>query len=274
MVVRRRDLPGSSDYFTASAEHGHVRQAFVLILVVLAGCSGVFGSATTESGPSVTPAPVPTVSEQGITLPQTDDGRPAVGRLITAHRRALSTRAFHRRTVVDGSLSTTDVWVDRDAKRSRVRRVTSTTIDVVVEDGHRYERAENRSVLSERASDGLPGVESASGFFLLQRYVAGLIYNRTGTTTKNGTELAVLRANTTNSTISRSGSRTVVAADSTLYVDRDGVIRAMDHRERYADGTVRTLRVRVWTGEDSVAMPEWFTGREGATAAYTGRQND
>lgn len=267
MVVRRRDLPASSDYFTARAGILHVRSVFVLVVVVLAGCSGVFGSAATGSGPAVTPAPVPTASEQGIGLPQTVDGRPAVGQIISEHRQALSTHAFHRRTVVDGNLSATDVWVDRDAKRSRVRRVTSTTTDVVVEDNRRYERAENGSVLSEPASGGLPGVETVSGFFLLQRYVAGLIYNRTGTVTKNGTELAVLRANTTDSTISRSGSRTVVAADSTLAVDRDGVVRAMDHRERYADGTVRTLRYRVWTGEDSVPMPEWFTGRDGETAA-------
>jgi len=240
-----------------------VRQAFVLAVVVLAGCSGVFGSATTESDPAVTPAPVPTPSTGDVSLPQTADGTPAVGRVITAHRQALSTRDLHRRTVVDGNLSTTDVWVDRDADRTRVRRVTGTTTDVV-EGDRRYERAENGSVVSEPAGGRLPAVETASGFFLLQRYVAGLVYNRTGTVERNDTALAVLRANTTDSTISRSGSRTVVAADSTLYVGRDGVVRAMDHRERYADGTVRTLRFRVWTGEGSVAMPDWFEERETA----------
>jgi len=258
MAVRRRELPTPSGYFLRGAENVDVRQVLVLVVVVLAGCSGVFGSAATESGPAITPAPVPTQSAGEVALPQTADGTPAVGQIITTHRQALATRDFHRRTVVDGNLSTTDVWVDRDADRTRVRRLTRTTTDVVLTDGKRYERAANGSVLSEPSAGQLPAVETTSGFFLLQRYVAGLVYNRTGTVERNGTELAVLRANTTDSTISRSGSRTVVAADSTLYVDGNGIIRAMDHRERYADGTVRTLRVRVWTGEDSVTMPDWY----------------
>lgn len=244
-----------------------MRQVLVLVVVVLAGCSGVFGGTTTESGPGVTPAPVPTVAPDELSLPQTADGTPAVSQIITAHRRALSTRDFHRQTVVDGNLSTTDVWVDRDADRTRIRRVTGTTTDVVLDDGRQYEQAENGSVVSGPAGERLPYVETTSGFFLLQQYVAGLVYNRTDTVTRNGTQLAVLRANTTDSTISRWGSRTVVAADSTLYVDGDGVIRAMDHRERYAGGTVRTVRFRVWTGDGSVAMPEWFTGRERSPAA-------
>jgi len=258
----------SWDYFSLRAEELHVRQVMVLCVVVLAGCGGVFGGATTENGADVTPAPVPAASEQSdVVLPQTGDGTPSLGRIIATHRQALSARDFHRRTAIDGNLSTTDVWVDRDADRTRVRRATVVTNDVVVDDGRRYERTANGSVLREPAGDRLPYVETTSGFFLLQQYVAGLVYNRTGTVTRNGTRMAVLRANTTDSTISRSGSRTVVAADSTLYVDRDGVVRAMDHRERSADGAVRTVRFRVWTGADRVTMPEWFSGRERGTAA-------
>ena len=238
-----------------------VRRILVVALVLLAGCSGVFGSESQPDAPAVTPAPVPTSTTPDVILPRTADGTPSVGLIITKHRQALSTRDFHRRTRIDETLSTTDVWVDRDADRTRVRRVTGTTTDVVVDGDRRYERAANGSVVSEPAASRLPAVRSASGFFLLQRYVAGLIYNRTDTVTRNGTELAVLRANTTDSTIDRAGYRTVEAADSTLYVDRDGVIRALDHRERYADGTVRTLRFRVWTGGGSPAMPDWFEGR-------------
>lgn len=265
MVVRRRELPASSGYFSLRAGKSHVREFLVLGVVVLAGCSGVFGSATTDGGSTVTPAPVPTASAEEIRVPQTADGTPAVGRIVASHRQALSTRDFHRRTVIDGNLSATDVWVDRGADRTRVRRVTDTTTDVVLADGRRYERADDGSVRSVAAGDGPPIVETTSGFFLLQRHVAGLVYNRTDTVTRNGTRLAVLRANTTDSTISRSGSRTVVAADSTLYVDRDGVVRAMDHRERYADGTVRTVRFRVWTGAERVTMPDWFAQRDRAT---------
>jgi hypothetical protein len=242
-----------------------VRQILVVAVVLLAGCSGVFGGGATSDTPAVTPAPVPTASAGDISLPETADGTPAVGRIIASHRAALSTRAFHRRLVVDGNLSTTDVWVDRDGKRTRIRRVAGETDDVVVANDRRYERGADGTVQRKPGTWELPYVDSASGRFVLQRYVAGLVYNRTGTVTQNGTRLAVLRANTTDSTIDRGGYRTVVAADSTLYVDRDGIVRRMDHRERYADGTVRTLRFRVWTGEESVRMPAWFTERETAT---------
>jgi len=242
-----------------------VRRILVLVLVLLAGCSGVFGSETGIEGATVTPAPVPTAGPPAVALPQTADGTPAVGRILASHRRALATRDFHRSVVVDGTLSRTDVWVDRDADRTRVRWGTTRTTDVVLADGRRYERNADGTVSSEPAGDDLPYVETASGFHQFQQYVAGLVYTRTGTVTRDETRLAVLRANTTDATISRSGSRTVVAADSTLYVDRHGIVREMDHRERYAGGTVRTLRVRVETGPDSVAMPPWFT--EGVATA-------
>ncbi|WP_324664060.1 hypothetical protein [Haloarcula sediminis] len=261
MVVRRRELPASAGYFVSRAQNTDVRRAVVLAVVVLAGCSGVFGGDAPSDTPAVTPAPVPTASAAELSLPQTADGTPAVGRIIADHRAALSTRDFHRRVVVDGNRSTTDVWVDRDARRTRVRCVTGTTDEAVVADGRRYERRANGTVRVTSGGWELPYVDSASGRFVLQRHVAGLVYNRTDTVTRNGTRVAVLRANTTDSTISRPGSRTVVAADSTLYVDGNGIVRAMDHRERYAGGTVRTLRFRVWTGEGTVAMPEWFTER-------------
>ena len=235
-----------------------MRQLLVVAVVLFAGCSGVFGGDTAADGPAVTPAPVPTASAEKVLLPRTADGTADVSRILSAHRTALASRDFHRRLVVDGTLSTTDVWVDRQPDRVRIRRVTSGTVDVVVADGRRYERPANGTVRSGPAGDDCPGVETASGFYRLQQYVSGLVYTQTRTVTRNGTRVAILRANTTDSTISRSGSRTVVAADSTLYVDRDGIVRAMVHRERYAGGTVRTVRFRVRTGQDSVAMPEWF----------------
>lgn len=262
MVVHRRELPASTGYFVLQAQDPYVRRALVLAVVVLAGCSGVFGGDAPTDTQGVTPAPVPTASTPELSVPETADGTPAVGPIIADHRAALSTRSFHRRLVIDGNLSTTDVWVDRDANRARVRRVTGTTDEAVVADGRRYERRENGSIRVNPAGWELPYVDSASGHFVLQRYVAGLVYNRTDTVTRNGTRVAVLRANTTDSTISRPGSRTVVAADSTLYVDGNGVIRAVDHRERYADGTARTMRFRVRTGEGTAVMPEWFTERE------------
>jgi len=244
-----------------------MRRLAMVIVVLLAGCSGVFGGETTPDSQQITAAPVPTAAPADLSLPQTADGTPAVGRILASHRTKLATRSFHRRSVVDGNLSVTDVWVDRGGNRTRIQHVTGATTDIVLANGRRYQRAANGSVRSEPVDGGLPTVDSTSGFFLLQRYVSGLVYNRTGTVTRNGTELAVLRANTTDSTISRSGSRTVVAADSTLYVDRDGIVRAVDHRERYAGGTVRTLRFRVWTGEDSATMPDWFEQRERSSGA-------
>jgi len=265
MVVRRRTLPASSGYLPPQAEDRHVRQVLVLAAVVLAGCSGVFGTGGPSDAQGVTPAPVPTASDSELTVPETADGTPAVGRIIANHRAALSTRDFHRRLVVDGNRSTTDVWVDRGGKWTRVRRVANGTDDVVVANDRRYERRADGTVRVGSAGWELSYVDSASGRFVLRRYVAGLVYDRTGTVTRNGTRVAVLRANTTDSTIDRAGYRTVVAADSTLYVDRHGIVRAMDHRERYTDGTVRTLRFRVWTGEGSGSLPAWFTERETAT---------
>ena len=265
MVVRRRRLPASSGYFSLPPDTPDVRQMLVIAVVLLAGCSGVFGGDPPPETKEITPAPVPTASETGVLLPETADGTPAVGRIIASHRAALSTRDFHRRLVVDGNLSTTDVWVDREGKWTRVRRVAGETNDVVVANDRTYERRANGTVRVGSAGWELPYADSASGRFVLQRYVAGLIYNRTETVTRNGTRLAVLRANTTDSTIDRAGYRTVVAANSTLYVDRDGIVRAMDHRERYADGTVRTLRFRVRTGDERSTLPAWFTERETAT---------
>ncbi|WP_262180348.1 hypothetical protein [Haloarcula laminariae] len=262
MVVRRRGLPDSSVYLSRRPEEARVRRMLVLAVVVLAGCSGAFGGDTSSDTPELTPAPVPTASAPELSLPVTADGTPAVGRIIADHRAALSTRDFHRRVVVGGNLSTTDVWVDRDGKRTRVRHVTDTTDEAVVADGRRYERRADGSVRVSPGGWELPYVDSASGRFVLQRHVAGLVYERTDTVTRNGTEMAVLRANTTDSTLSRPGSRTIVAANSTLYVDGNGIVRAMDHRERYAGGTVRTVRFRVWTGEGTAVMPEWFTERE------------
>ena len=242
-----------------------MRLVLVLAVVVLAGCSGIFGGDASSATPEITPAPVPTVSAGELSLPETADGTPAVDRIIADHRAALSTRDFHRRVVLDRNRSTTDVWVDRDTKRTRIRRVADGTDEAVVADGRRYERRADGSLRVDPAGWELPYVDSASGRFVLQRYTAGLAYDRTDTVIRNGTRLAVLRANATDSAISRSGSRTVVAADSTLYVDRAGIVRAMDHRERSAGGTVRTLRFRVRVGEGSAVMPEWFTERETAT---------
>jgi len=156
------------------------------------------------------------------------------------------------------------VWVDRDADLLRVRlaRNGSTVNDAVVADGTRYELAANGTATAEPADGTVPYLDSESGVFRLQQRVAGLVYNQTATTTRDGTNVAILRANTADSTISRSGFRTVVAADSTLSVGREGVIRGMDHEEEYADGSVRTLDATVTTGGD-VPLPEWDANATG-----------
>jgi hypothetical protein len=233
-----------------------MRRLLVVAAIFLAGCTGSLTDGGTPDQSSVTAAPVPE-SSGDIVLPQTTDGRPAVGRIIAAHRTALSTRSFHLQVARDGNRSSTDVWIDREADIVRVRRVwNGSTDDAVVAGGTRYDRQANGTVATNPAGE-TPSLDSESGFYLLQQRVAGLVYNRTGTATRNGTTLAVLRANTTDSTISRSGFRTVVAANSTLYVDRNGIIRGLDHEERYADGTVRTLDVTVTT-DASVPLPDWY----------------
>lgn len=237
-----------------------MRRLLVVAAVLLAGCTSPLADGGTTDQAPVTAAPVPAAGD--ITLPQTTDERPAVGRIIAAHRTALSTRSFHLEVVRDGGQSSTDVWVDREADVVRVRRAwNGSTDDAVVADGMRYDLQDNGTVVTTPAT-GTPYLASDSGFFLLQQRVAGLVYNRTGTATRNGTAVAVLQANTSDSTISRSGFRTVVAANSTLYVDRNGIIRELDHEERYADGTVRTLDVTVTT-DPSVPLPEWYRNATG-----------
>ncbi|WP_254272051.1 hypothetical protein [Haloarcula marina] len=240
-----------------------MRRLLAVALVVLAGCSGVFADdgRPTETAP-VTAAPVPETPPAPVTLPQSEDGTPAVGQIVIGHHRTVSERTLHRRVVTGGGETAVDVWVDREADVARVqRRYGNSTTDTVVADGVRYERGVERQV---ETSIEVPYVETASGLFFLQQLVSGLVYNRTGTVTRNGERLAVVSANTTNSTISRSAFRTVVAADSRLYVDRRGGIRYVDHRERYADGTVRTVRMRVRTDIDRVPIPPWLDG----TAVY------
>jgi len=237
-----------------------MRRLLVVAALLLAGCTGSLTDGNTPDQRSVTAAPVP--ATEGIVLPQTTDGRSAVGRIIADHRTALSTRSFRLQVVSDGGRFSTDVWVDREANLVRVQRVLNgSTDDAVVADGLRYDLQANGSVATSPAT-GTPYLASESGFFLLQQRVAGLVYNRTGTATRDGTSVAVLRANTTDSTISRSGFRTVVAANSTLYVDRNRIIRELDHEERYADDTVRTLNVTVTT-DASVPLPEWYRNATG-----------
>lgn len=232
----------------------------VALLLLLAGCTGVFGGDAQREAPSVTPVPVPEPTPGRVVVPQAADGTPAVGRLIAAHSQALSTRPFHLR-VVRSDTSAVDVWVDHEADLARFRRVVDESVtDVVVHNGTRYEVGADGEVRSSPVND-LPFVDSPTGFFLLQQRVAGLVYTRAGTATRDGRRVALLRANTTNSTISRSGFRTVVAANSTLAVDRNGIVRELDHEERYADGTVRRLRLTVTTGED-VPLPEWYERQE------------
>jgi hypothetical protein len=233
-----------------------MRRLLVAVAILFAGCTGPLADGGTPDQSSVTAAPVPEASGD-VVLPQTVDGTPAVGRIIAAHRTALSTRSFHLQIVRDGGRSSTDVWVDREADIVRVRRVwNGSTDDAVVADGTRYDLRANGTVATSPA-DGTPFLASESGFFLLQQRVAGLVYNRTGTTTRNGTTLAVLRATTSDSSISRSGFRTVIAANSTLSVAQSGIIREVTHEERYADDAVRTLNMTLTPGA-SVSLPAWY----------------
>lgn len=237
-----------------------MRRLLVVALVLLAGCSGVYTDEPTRETPEVTAAPVPETTPE-IALPRTEDDRPAVGPIIASHREELSTRSFHLRIERNGGQSRTDVWVDREADRLRIKRVRNGSVDdTLVADGTRYELRENGSVTSESTGWEDPYLGSTTGFFILQRHVAGLTYERAGTVRRTGTVLAVVRANATDLTSWRSGFRTVVAADSTLYVDRDGIVRYVDHEERLADGSVRTIEMRVTTGVRT-PLPEWYERR-------------
>lgn len=239
-----------------------MRLALVAALVLLAGCAGVFDGGTQRTAPTVTPVPVPEPTPGRVVVPQATDGTPAVGRIIAAHSQALSVRDFHLR-IGRGNASAVDVWVDHGADRARFRRVVDGSVeDVVIDNGTRYEVGAGGD-LQRGPVDDLPFLDSPTGFFLLQQRVAGLVYTRAGTATRDGRQVALLRANTTDSTISRSGFRTVVAADSTLAVDRNGIVRDLDHEERYADGSVRRLRIEVTTGGE-VPLPEWYDGQSSA----------
>lgn len=234
-----------------------MRRALVVALVLLAGCSGVFSGESTRDAPQVTPAPVPETTPAEVPLPRTADGTPAVGRLIASHRESLSTRSFHLRIVRNGGQFRTDVWVDRETDRLRVRWLRNESVqETVVANGTRYRRRENGTITTADTNWENPSLGSTTGSAVLQRHVGGLNYTHAGTVRRNGTVMAVLRANTTDLTGWRDGFRTVVAADSTLYVDRNGTVRAMYHEERLEDGGGRTIEMRVTTGE-RVPLPGW-----------------
>lgn len=226
----------------------------VVGLVLLAGCTGL----VQDAEPTVTPAPIPEETAT-VALPRTN-GTVDIGAVIEDHDTALAERSFHLRIERDWSRITQDVWVDRDTGVVRVRYRTASEIrDVVVteETTYRYrpDRGRTRNYTTRPTDGDVPYVLSLSGDVALKQFLARHEYVLVGTTRWNDRAMSVLRFNASHVPVPENKN---VAVDSRVYVDRRGIIRHVDHRERFDDGSGRTLRMTVTTDIGRVPRPHWL----------------
>jgi hypothetical protein len=238
------------------------RPAAVVVLVLLAGCSGFLGSDGGGPAETVTPAPIPeTATERPVPVPQ-ENGSVDLQRVLERHDAALSGRSFHRRVVREGPRNTRDVWVDRDADIVRVRRTFGPLADdAVVTNGTLYRAVSddpNRDYITSESDDSPPYVSTLSGVRLLDVFLSDYTYERVGTVQRGGRTLALLATNDTDIPITAGDPDQTVAVQSRLYVDRGGIVRYVDHYERHSDGTNSTVQMRVTTGTDRIAVPWWL----------------
>lgn len=245
------------------------RPALVVAVVVLAGCSGLFvGETPSDEAAPVTPVPVPTDSADAtVQVPRSND-TVDIERLLERHETALETRSFHRRVVREGPQNTRDVWVDRDADIRRVRqRFGPLTDDVVVVDDTAYRNVPDdpsRAYTSVDYDTDTPYVASLSGRALLEGLLTANRYERVGTDVRAGRPVAVVAVDRTAGTAADTNDATVVR--SRLYVDRHGIVRHVDHRERRPDRSNLTVEMTVTTGLDRVPVPWWLEERDPYTS--------
>ncbi|WP_254272768.1 hypothetical protein [Haloarcula marina] len=237
------------------------RPVLVVAVVALAGCTGLLASGdTATSRKAVTPAPVPETTEPAVDLPYAD-GNVDLDRILDRHAAVLADRNFHRHVEREGPQNTHDVWVDREGGVVRVRQTFGPLNEgVVVADGVEYRnvRDDPDTDYVRAESDGrVPYVSSLSGASVIRGILTAEGYDRLGTVRRGGRTLAVVGSNDTDIPISGADPDQTVAVRSRLYVDRQGVVRYVDHWERRSDGSTMVFVMSVRTGIVRVPVPWW-----------------
>ncbi|MBV0902329.1 hypothetical protein [Haloarcula salina] len=239
------------------------RATLVVAVAVLAGCAGLVPSGATASDrATVTPAPVPTDSDDvSVSVPATN-GTVDAARLLERHHLTLESRSYHRHVERAGPQNTLDVWVDRDAGVQRVRqRFGPLTDDGVIADGTLYVNVRDdpdTPFVARSVPANASLVDSPTGVALYRHLFAGGTYRQVDTVSRNGSPVAVLVA--TETTRTRPGENASRVVESRVYVDERGVIRHVTHDERRPANRDLTLEVTVTPGIDRIPVPWWLEG--------------
>ena len=201
--------------------------------------------------------PIATPDASAVEVPRAN-GSVDVDAVLAGHDAALADRSYHRQIVRSGPQNTRDVWVDRERDIVRVQRTFGPVVDdAILADGTRYRVASDdpdRAYVSEPSNATVTYVPSRSGAARLGQVLLADGYQRVDTVRRDGRNLAVLAVNATGR---GAGSDPSIAVQSRLYVDADGIVRAVDHWERRPDGTVVDFRMQVTTGIERVPVPWW-----------------
>jgi len=237
------------------------RVALTVAIALLAGCSGLFSAGSTaDGGDPVTPAPVPTSSPDATVTVPTSNGTVDVGRLLDRHQQALSTRSFHRHVEQAGPQNTLDVWVDREREVQRVRRrFGPISDDVILANGTVYTNVRDDPDTPYATTPATPNtslVTSTAGSNLLRQLLSNTEYRQVDSVQWNGRPVAVLAATDTVET--PIGENESEIGRSRLYVDRQGVIRYVEHTERRPDRPDIDTTVTVTTDTERVPIPWWL----------------
>ncbi|AEM55646.1 hypothetical protein HISP_00045 [Haloarcula hispanica N601] len=237
------------------------RVTLTVAIALLAGCSGLFSAGSTaDGGDPVTPAPVPTPSPDATVTVPTSNGTVDVGRLLDRHQQALSTRSFHRHVEQAGPQNTLDVWVDREREVQRVRRrFGPISDDVILANGTVYTNVRDDPDTPYATTPATPNtslVTSTAGSNLLRQLLSNTEYRQVDSVQWNGRPVAVLAATDTVET--PIGENESEIGRSRLYVDRQGVIRYVEHTERRPDRPDIDTTVTVTTDTERVPIPWWL----------------
>ena len=230
-------------------------------IALLAGCSGFLPAspAANDSDP-VTPAPVPTDSPEATVAVPTSGGVVDVDRLLVRHEQALATRSFHRHVEQAGPQNTLDLWIDREREVRRVlRRFGPISNDVVLANGTVYTNVRDDPDTPYAATPASPNtslVASPAGTNLLRRLLSDTEYRQVDSFRWNGRSVAVLSmTNMAKTPATENGSE---IRRSRLYVDRQGVIRYVEHIKRRPDRPDIDTTVTVTTDIERVPIPWWL----------------
>ncbi|AJF25665.1 hypothetical protein SG26_07940 [Haloarcula sp. CBA1115] len=237
------------------------RVTLTVAIALLAGCSGLFSAGSTaDGGDPVTPAPVPTPSPDATVTVPTSNGTVDVGRLLDRHQQALSTRSFHRHVEQAGPQNTLDVWVDREREVQRVRRrFGPISDDVILANGTVYTNVRDDPDTPYATTPATPNtslVTSTAGSNLLRQLLSNTEYRQVDSVQWNGRPVAVLAVTDTVET--PIGENESEIGRSRLYVDRQGVIRYVEHTERRPDRPDIDTTVTVTTDTERVPIPWWL----------------